>query len=433
MTARHFFAIFECLQEKLSDEHTLFVLISLLASRVPLYHPLNIPHSNPSAMSLTPELQVKELLEKSESILILIPENAPGDAFGAAAGIGVFLERLGKTATLAGDGIEKTAGAFAFLDPPANIAATISGVREFILSFSTKRNNIVSVRTERGENEYNIFITPEKGSIDPRDFSFVPAKFSFDAVFVVGAPDKDALGSISENNPDIFYEVPVVVIDHHAENDRFGQINIVDITASTTSEVATSLLEKIDPAKLDTHIAGLLLGGIVSGTDSFQKKNTTPGALHIASRLMDRGANQHDIIFRLVKTQPLSLLKLWGRVMANLKWNEERKLMWARVLPEDIVQSRSRVEDLPLILEKIRSHSSVGSLFMILFSESPKETRVLLKNHGNGILEHLASAFPDAKLKNDILDILLPHTSLDEAEILLLEKIPFEREHSVAQ
>ncbi|MFZ1736113.1 MAG: DHH family phosphoesterase [Candidatus Moraniibacteriota bacterium] len=374
-------------------------------------------------MSLPPELQVKELIEKSTNILILVPEHASGDAFGAASGIGAFLENIGKEVTIAGSGIAAIAEPFGFLKPPEHILPSISGVREFILSFNTEHNDIVSVRTERGESEYNIFITPEKGSIDPRDFSFVPAKFSFDLAITVGAPDKESLGKIFETNPDIFYEVPIITIDHHAENDRFGQVNIIDITTSSTSEIATTLLEKIDGKHLDARVAGLLLAGIVLGTESFQKKSLSPSALGAASRLMDKGADQHDIIFRLVNTQPLSLLKLWGRVMAGLKWNEERRLMWARVTPDDIVQSRSRLEDLPLILEKIRHHSSVGSLFMILSAESPTRTRALLKCHTNNLLSEIAEHFPESKLRNDTLDISLPTASLEEAETLILEKL----------
>ncbi len=374
-------------------------------------------------MSLPPELQAKELIDKSENILVLVPEDASGDAFGAAAGIGAFLENSGKEVSLAGSGIEPIARPFGFLKPPEHILPSISGVREFILSFNTKRNDIVSVRTERGDDEYRIFITPEKGSIDPRDFSFVPAKFSFDLVIAVGAPDKESLGKIFETNPDIFYEVPVITFDHHAENDRFGQVNIVDVTASSTSEIATAVLEKLDGKNIDARVAGLLLAGIVLGTESFQKKNLSPGALGAAARLMDRGADQHDIIFRLVNTQPLSLLKLWGRVMAGLKWDEDLRLMWACVTPDDIVQSRSRLEDLPLILEKIRRHSSSGSIFMILHAESVSRMRAIVKSPSGNLLSEISMKFPESKLRNDMLDIPLSASSIEEAETTLLESL----------
>ncbi len=376
-------------------------------------------------MSLPTDLQIKELLDKSSSVLIIVPKDATGDAFGAAAGLGAFLEQAEKNITIAGDGIRDVADSFSFLNPPASIVSSVSGVREFILSFNTKHNNIVSVRTERQSEEYNIYITPEKGSIDPRDFSFVPAKFSFDLVFVIGATDKDSLGKIYEENPDIFYEVPIIAIDHHAENDRFGQINIVDITASTTSEVVTLLLEKIGTPKIDSRSASLLLGGIVTGTDSFQKKTTTPGALHAASRLMDHGADQHDIIFRLVKTQPFPILKFWGRVMSNLKWDESRKLMWAKILPEDMSHFGVTTKDLPFVLEKIRSHSSIGSIFLLIFPENPSSIRVFARcRNGNEEVSLLSKAFPKASLRGEVMEWSTHAVSLDKIDQEILQRIP---------
>lgn len=374
-------------------------------------------------MSLTPEQQIKELIENSENILILTPEYSSGDAFGAAIGLGNYLEKLGKTVTLSGDSTSILSKQFSFLSLPKNMPDSISGVREFILSFNTERNDIVSIRTERDKEHYNIFITPEKGSIDPRDFSFIPAKFSFELVFVIGAPDKESLGKIFETNPDIFYEVPIVNIDNHVENDHFGQINIIEITASSSSEIVANLLEKIGTKRLDETVAGALLAGIISATESFQKKNTTPGSLHVASRLMDYGANQQEIILHLFNAQPFSLLKLWGRIMAGLKWDAELKFMWAIVTPEDIVQSRTKIETLPVILEKIRSHSSVGSIFSIFYLESSSRVRVICKCHNGNILGTIAKTLPESKLRGDTLEYGFPANSLGEAEFFFLEKL----------
>ena len=44
------------------------------------------------------------------------------------------------------------------------------GARDFVLSFSTKYNKIINFRTEKKEDAFEIYITPEKESIDPRDF-----------------------------------------------------------------------------------------------------------------------------------------------------------------------------------------------------------------------------------------------------------------------
>ena len=84
---------------------------------------------------------------------------------------------------------------------------------------------------------------------------------------------------------------------------------------------------------------------------------------------MDKGADQQKIVRALYKTQPLHLLKLWGRVMAQVKWDENLKLIWAFVTIEDLVQARARVDDLPAVLEKIKGNYSSAHLYMILYPE----------------------------------------------------------------
>jgi nanoRNase/pAp phosphatase (c-di-AMP/oligoRNAs hydrolase) len=268
---------------------------------------------------------------------------------------------------------------FSFLTKPEDVINSLAGARDFVLAFNTKYNKITNVRTERVEDELRIFITPEKGSIDPRDFSFIPAKFKYDLVIVLGSPDKESLGKVYEENPDIFYEVPVVNIDHHGENDNFGQINLVDITASSTCEVVADLMQKIDEKKIDENMAESLLTGIIDATNSFQNKNTTPKSLHIGSTLMLKGADQQKIIRYLYKTQPLHLLKLWGRVMARLYWEDDIALAWAPVFLEDFVQSRSKPTDVPFILDRVKENYSAGKIFMVLYNETAGEVKGVIK------------------------------------------------------
>ena len=277
-------------------------------------------------MSLTPVQQFQELVKQSSAPLLLLPTYASGDTLASAFALALFLKKLGKNASVASDTIERDRESLAFLAAPDTFLPSISGARDFVLSFNTSHNKIGNVRTETTGNELRIYLTPERGAIDPRDFSFVPARFKFDLVFVIGSPDKEHLGKIYEDNPDIFYEVPIVNIDNHSQNELFGQVNMVELTASSVAEIVADLIDKSAPDLIDEPIAESLLAGIIAATDSFQKKNTTPKALQLASRLMDKGADQQKIVRALYKTQPLHLLKLWGRVMAGVKWDEEAKL-----------------------------------------------------------------------------------------------------------
>ena len=374
-------------------------------------------------MSLTPLQQFQELLKKTTSPLILIPQFPSRDTLASAFALHWFLEKMRKHPILAGENIAKDKEGLAFLNPPENLLSSITGAREFVLSFNTERNPITNVRTETVDQELRIYLTPEKGAIDPRDFSFIPAKFKFDLALVIGSSDKEHLGKIYEDNPDIFYEIPIINIDNDSDNELFGQINLVDMTASSTSEILAEALDKTDPLLLDNRIAESLLTGIVSATESFQKKNTTPKALQIASRLMDTGADHEKIVRSLYKTQPLHLLKLWGRVMAQVKWDEDLKLIWAAVSLQDLIQSRATSDDLPQVLEKIRNNYSSAALYLILYPHTATEVKAIMKAATSESLNLLAGRLTGSEMRGDILELTVPATNLEEGERLILAKL----------
>lgn len=322
--------------------------------------------------------QFDNITSKARSVLLLLSAKCDADALSAAYALDIFLRRRGAETTIALAGGEELVSRLSFLYRPPRMISGISSAREFVLLFNTRLNNVTNVRTERGDGELRIFITPEKGLIDPRDFSFIPAKFSYDLAIVLGSPDKESLGVLYEQSPDLFYEVPLVNIDNHAANEYFGQLNIVDLTASSVCEIVASLLEKTDIALIDERTAQCLLAGIVSATHSFQQRSTTPKSLETAAMLMQRGASHQEIVRHLFKTQPLKILKLWGRVMARLVWEEDARIAWAPVLIEDLVQSRATASDIPLILEKVRENYTAANVYMALFAESPESVLALI-------------------------------------------------------
>jgi len=371
-------------------------------------------------MILEPQEQLKNFLEKSKEVLLLIPESPSGDAIGSAWAFYFFLKQknIGATIAFANHFPEK----FSFLPKPENIQTEISGARDFVLSFDTTRNKIKDLRTEKTDGKFTIYLTPEKGTLDPRDFSFILARFKYDLVIVLDSPDLEQLGQIHESNPDLFFEVPVVNIDRRGSNENFGQINLVDVTASSVSEIIYRLLEFIDPLSIDQPMAECLLAGIISATDSFQQKNTTPKALLASAALMDKGADQQKIIHWLFKNHPLPLLKLWGRAMSKLKWEEDLGLAWAELTLEDFVQSRSNPEQLPQVLEKLRESYNQGEMFMLLRNRTPETATAFLKIPNPEKLEKIRQAF-SGEAKKDILQIEIPVSDLLQAGEIIKKKI----------
>jgi nanoRNase/pAp phosphatase (c-di-AMP/oligoRNAs hydrolase) len=371
-------------------------------------------------MSLTPFEQFKKFLENSKEVLILIPENPSADAVGASWALYWFLEKKNICPTLAFS--NHLSPKFGFLPKPQRILQEISGARDFVLSFDTERNKIKHIRHEEKDGKFNIFITPEKGAVDPRDFSFILAKFKYDLIVVVGSPDLEKLGKIYSDNTDLFFEVPVANIDHGSDNDNFGQINLVNITASSSSEITAELLENVDKEAVDKNIATCLLAGLIGATESFQKKNTTPKALSLAAGLMDLGADQQEIIRWLYKTQPLNILKLWGRAMAKINWDEKSQLVWSAITLQDFVESRSNPEDLKIIIEKLEENYSDGKIFMAVYNDTPDSTVALIKTAG---METAKKVYPqlDGAIFRGMLEIKIARADLDEVGKAIAERI----------
>jgi nanoRNase/pAp phosphatase (c-di-AMP/oligoRNAs hydrolase) len=374
-------------------------------------------------MSLSPVEQFAELVRKSEHPLILLPAHPSKDALASALALERFISASGKTATVVGDGLSAHIQELAFLGLPSDTLDSLSGTREFVLSFNTDRNRILGIRSEQDGNEFRIHITPERGTIDPRDFSFIPARLQYDVAFVIGSADKESLGSIYVENPDIFYEIPIADIDTSAGNERFGQVNLVDMTASSVSEILFESLLSVDPTRIGDAVAESLLTGIIAATDSFQRKNTTPKALQAASRLIELGADREKIVLALYKTQPFGVLKLWGRFMSALKWDEGLRLAYATLSLDDFIQSRTRPEDLPEILDKVRANFSSGTLFAAIYTETPAVSAIVVRTSESAIATTLAARIPGANLRGDMLSFALPYPTGTDAEAGLLDAI----------
>jgi len=369
---------------------------------------------------LSSQEQLKSQIESAENILILTAEKPTYDAVAAGWAISHLLKNIGKNPTILQR--ESKNNILSFLAKPEKLETEIKGARDFMLSFDTTRNKIIDFRTENKIGTFEIYITPEREAIDPRDFSFVPAKFKYDLVIVLGCSDLDRLGDLKEKNSDLFFELPVVNIDNASGNENFGQINLVDITASSLAEILAELFKSSWEKQTNQDIAQCLLAGLISATHNFQSKRTTPQTFLAASWLIEKGADQQEIVRNLFKTQSFSFMKLWGRVMARLQWDEKLKIAWSTISLEDFVQSRTKPEELPLVLEKVKDNFSAGKIFAILYSETLGRSIALVRNSDSESLKNIQKNL-GGEIKNGHLEMIFEDKNILEAEKELLAKL----------
>ncbi len=84
--------------------------------------------------------------------------------------------------------------------------------------------------------------------------------------------------------------VPMINIDHHDDNSRFGDLNWVDPGAAAVGQMVYSLLRALG-APIDERTASALYVALMTDTGRFSFGNTTADALSVAAELVRLGAD----------------------------------------------------------------------------------------------------------------------------------------------
>jgi phosphoesterase RecJ-like protein len=127
-------------------------------------------------------------------------------------------------------------------------------------------------------------------------------------------------GNIDRNPADAFKRdgAHIVNIDHHHDNTRFGTVNYVVPSASSTAEIVWTLLEPLG-APLTREIAEALYVGLVTDTGKFMYENTGAAAHRMAAELHEAGVNVQAVYRSLYENVPQAKLDLLGRGLNNLQ------------------------------------------------------------------------------------------------------------------
>ena len=114
----------------------------------------------------------------------------------------------------------------------------------------------------------------------------------------------------------------LVVLDHHASNDRFGSINVVDTDAAATAVVVRELARRLGWA-LTRDAALCLYTGLVTDTGRFQYDNTTPEVFELARELSTFDLPIADITRQLFEEHSFRYLKMVGACLARAELDRE--------------------------------------------------------------------------------------------------------------
>jgi phosphoesterase RecJ-like protein len=126
-------------------------------------------------------------------------------------------------------------------------------------------------------------------------------------------------------------------LDHHHDNSRFGELNVVDASASSTAELQRNLFVELD-LELTPELAEPLYVGLVTDTGRFQYSNTTPKALRLAAELVEAGADVQKVFQGVYESIQFAKLKLLARALGRAEVYAGGSLVVSYLLRDDFVQ-----------------------------------------------------------------------------------------------
>jgi len=264
--------------------------------------------------------QILEAVQKAQSLLLIPHQNPDGDALGASSAFGLWIQSLGK---------------------------------DFTYYCKTDASPRFS------------YLPIEKLTSDPQVW-----EKKYDVVIVFDSGDLRYAG-VDEQIAKIRDQITLIDIDHHATNEYFGDLNFVDIKASSTSEMVQRFFA-INHITLQKEIATSLLTGFITDTDNFTNGATSSFALSSVSNLIKSGGSMVPIQNRVYKNISIPALKVWGTMLSRLSHHKEHDMVYTYITQEDIREAgiqESDIEGLANFMNMIEE----GAAKIILKEIEPKK------------------------------------------------------------
>src|SRR5918995_7129278 len=288
-----------------------------------------------SSPQTTSDLQaVAKALREQDRFLLITHENPDGDALGSILAAKLVLEELGKDAVMYVSGLAPLPAEYKFM-PLADLRRELPEDAEERVLFALDCAN----ESRLGEGE-------------------------------------KALSS-----------APLVInVDHHHDNSRFGQINLVVADASSTGEILRDLIRELG-VELTPELAEALYIALVTDTGRFQYANTTPKALRLAAELVEAGANVHRVFQDVYENVAFAKIKLLARALAKARVIEGGRVIVSDLERTDFDAAGAEEPFAEGIIDFLRAVE--GTELVALIREPPTQNgptrRISLRTRAEGI------------------------------------------------
>lgn len=182
-----------------------------------------------------------------------------------------------------------------------------------------------------------------------------------------------------------------LVVDHHASNTRFGDVNLIDAASPASAVLCRELLRRLG-LPLDTEIATALYTGLVTDTGRFQYQATTPETHLLAAELLAAGVRQYEVAKAVFETNDIAYLRLVADALGRITQVPEASLVWTRVDLADLAAHRVDMDETEGLIDLVRTDGA-SDVAAVLKQQPEGGYKVSLRSKGATDVGRLATRF----------------------------------------
>lgn len=198
-------------------------------------------------------------------------------------------------------------------------------------------------------------------------------------------------GSLARTGVEGLDRSPVLNIDHHPGNTRYGVENWIDESAAACGEQAFTLIEALG-VPISPAIATHVYLAILTDTGSFHFSHITPRTFEIARRTVEAGADPQWIARTHYDSGTLARVKLWGSVLAGMRLDAAGRVAVLTITPAMAEAAGGTYDDTEGLINFPLSVKDVEAVAFIK-EMSPGDYRVSLRSKGAVDVGAIAKAY----------------------------------------